>query len=194
MVPQIIVAIIAPQAGRQANTWGRRPLLLVGFAALPIRALIFAWTTDPIILVVAQLLHGLSAMMPGVRTALIVADITAGRRSVQFRTAIRRDGFRDRRFAQHDSLRSLVGKPWLRGGISGHRSRGPGRCASPVFADARDQSLKLEPAPMRTHPSHRYPNGGTPETAPSSGDQIQCSTYAKEIPRQIEMRQSCIVL
>jgi MFS family permease len=78
MVPQAIVAIIAPWAGRRANTWGRRPLLLVGFAALPIRALIFAYTTDPIILIVAQLLDGVSATMLGVLTALIVADLTAG--------------------------------------------------------------------------------------------------------------------
>jgi MFS family permease len=78
MVPQVIVAIIAPWAGRRANTWGRRPLLLVGFAALPIRALIFAGTTDPIVLIVAQLLDGVSATMLGVLTALIVADLTAG--------------------------------------------------------------------------------------------------------------------
>jgi MFS family permease len=78
MVPQIIVAIVAPWAGRQANIWGRRPLLLVGFAALPFRALIFAWTTDPTILIVAQLFDGLSATMVGVLTALIVADLTAG--------------------------------------------------------------------------------------------------------------------
>jgi MFS family permease len=78
VVPQAIVAIMAPWTGRQANTWGRRPLLLIGFAALPVRALIFAWTTDPIILIVAQLLDGLSATMLGVLTALIVADLTAG--------------------------------------------------------------------------------------------------------------------
>jgi MFS family permease len=78
VVPQVIVAIIAPWAGRRANTLGRRPLLLVGFAALPIRALIFAWTTDPSILIVAQLLDGISATMLGVLTALIVADLTAG--------------------------------------------------------------------------------------------------------------------
>jgi MFS family permease len=78
MVPQVIVAIIAPWAGRRANTWGRRPLLLTGFAALPIRALIFAWTNDPFILIVAQLLDGVSATMVGVLTALIVADLTAG--------------------------------------------------------------------------------------------------------------------
>jgi len=78
IVPQVIVAMIAPWVGCRANTWGRRPLLLVGFAALPIRALIFAGTTDPIVLIVAQLLDGLSATMVGVLTALIVADLTAG--------------------------------------------------------------------------------------------------------------------
>jgi MFS family permease len=78
MVPQVIVAIMAPWAGRRANIWGRRPLLLVGFTALPIRALVFAWTTNPTILIVAQLLDGVSGTMLGVLTALIVADLTAG--------------------------------------------------------------------------------------------------------------------
>jgi MFS family permease len=78
MVPQVLVAIMAPWAGRQANTWGRRPLLLVGFAALPIRALVFASTTNPVILIAAQLLDGVSGTMLGVLTALIVADLTRG--------------------------------------------------------------------------------------------------------------------
>jgi MFS family permease len=78
MVPQVIVAIMAPWAGRQADTWGRRPLLLVGFAALPIRALVFASTTNPVILTAAQLLDGVSGTMLGVLTALIVADLTRG--------------------------------------------------------------------------------------------------------------------
>jgi len=69
---------MAPWAGRRANTWGRRPLLLIGFTALPIRALVFAWTTNPMILIVAQLLDGVSGTMLGVLTALIVADFTAG--------------------------------------------------------------------------------------------------------------------
>jgi MFS family permease len=78
MVPQVIVAIMAPWVGRQANTWGRRPLLLVGFAALPIRALVFAWTANPTILIAAQVLDGVSGTMLGVLTALIVADLTMG--------------------------------------------------------------------------------------------------------------------
>ena len=78
MVPQVIVAIMAPWAGRLANTWGRRPLLLVGFAALPVRSLVFAWTTNPMILITAQILDGVSGTMLGVLTALIVADLTTG--------------------------------------------------------------------------------------------------------------------
>jgi MFS family permease len=78
MVPQVIVAIMAPWAGRRANMWGRRPLLLIGFGALPIRALLFAWTTNPAILIAAQVLDGVSGTMVGVLTALIVADLTMG--------------------------------------------------------------------------------------------------------------------
>ena len=78
MVPQVIVAIMAPWAARLANTWGRRPLLLVGFAALPVRSLVFAWTTNPMIFITAQILDGVSGTMLGVLTALIVADLTTG--------------------------------------------------------------------------------------------------------------------
>jgi MFS family permease len=78
MVPQVIAAIMAPWVGRRANIWGRRPLLLVGFAALPIRALVFAWTANPMILIAAQVLDGVSGTMLGVLTALIIADLTMG--------------------------------------------------------------------------------------------------------------------
>ncbi len=78
MVPQVIVAIMAPWVGRRANIWGRRPLLLVGFAALPIRALVFAWTANPTILIAVQVLDGVSGTMLGVLTALVIADLTMG--------------------------------------------------------------------------------------------------------------------
>jgi MFS family permease len=77
IVPQVIVALMAPWAGRRAKL-GRRPLLLVGFAVLPIRALLFAWTTDPMFLIAAQILDGVSGTMLGVLTTLIVADLTKG--------------------------------------------------------------------------------------------------------------------
>lgn len=78
VVPQIVVAIIAPWVGRQSRIWGRRPLLLVGFAALPIRGLLFATLTDPHLLVVVQILDGLTAAVLGVLVPLIVADLTRG--------------------------------------------------------------------------------------------------------------------
>jgi MFS family permease len=40
--PQLIVAIFSPWVGRKARTWGRRPLLLAAFAALPLRGALFA--------------------------------------------------------------------------------------------------------------------------------------------------------
>jgi MFS family permease len=78
VLPQIIVALLAPWAGRTANTWGRRPLLLIGLAVVPIRSGLFALTTDPVLLIVTQLLDGLSGATLGVLTTLIIADLTTG--------------------------------------------------------------------------------------------------------------------
>ena len=78
IVPQIVVVLSAPWAGREAQSWGRRPLLLLGFSALTVRALLFAVTTNPLLLICIQLLDGVSGSMLGVLTALIVADLTKG--------------------------------------------------------------------------------------------------------------------
>jgi MFS family permease len=78
VVPQIIVALLAPWVGRQATTWGRRPLLLLGLAVLPVRSLFFALTPDPAPLVLVQVLDGLSGATLGVLTALVIADVTQG--------------------------------------------------------------------------------------------------------------------
>jgi MFS family permease len=78
ILPQIVVALLAPWVGRQAQRWGRRPLLLIGFGALPIRALLFALTADPLFLVGLQLLDGISGVIVGVLTVLVTADLTHG--------------------------------------------------------------------------------------------------------------------
>jgi MFS family permease len=77
-VPQLVVAVLAPWVGRTARSWGRRPLLLIGLAALPIRVACFALTLDPILLVVAQLLDGVSGAAIGVLTPVVIADVTKG--------------------------------------------------------------------------------------------------------------------
>lgn len=76
--PQLVVALCAPWAGRQAQRLGRRPILLVGLAALPIRGVLFATVTDPYLLVVVQLLDGITATMFSVMVPLTVADLTRG--------------------------------------------------------------------------------------------------------------------
>src|SRR5262249_7997289 len=76
VVPQIVVALLAPWVGQKAETWGRRPLLLVGLAALPIRSAFFALAADPAPLIVVQALDGLTGARLGVLTALVIADVT----------------------------------------------------------------------------------------------------------------------
>jgi MFS family permease len=76
--PQIVVALLAPWVGRTAVTWGRRPLLLLGLAVVPIRSGLFALTADPALLVIIQLLDGISGATLGVLTTLIIADLTNG--------------------------------------------------------------------------------------------------------------------
>jgi len=78
ILPQVLTALMSPWVGRRARTWGRRPLLLIGFGALPIRALVFALTADPPLLISLQLLDGISGAVIGVLTALVIADLTHG--------------------------------------------------------------------------------------------------------------------
>jgi MFS family permease len=76
--PQIIVALLAPWAGRTAANWGRRPLLIVGLAAVPIRSALFSLMPAPGLLIAIQMLDGLSGATLGVLTALVIADLTSG--------------------------------------------------------------------------------------------------------------------
>jgi predicted MFS family arabinose efflux permease len=78
VVPQLIVAGFAPSVGRVADAWGRRPLLIVCFAALAMRGVLFAFVTTPYLVVAVQALDGVSAAVLGVTLPLIVADITRG--------------------------------------------------------------------------------------------------------------------
>src|SRR3954454_14177562 len=78
IVPQAIVALASPSVGRKAQAWGRRPLLLIAFAALAIRGLLFAFVTDPYLLVAVQVFDGITAAVLSVMIPLIVADVAFG--------------------------------------------------------------------------------------------------------------------
>lgn len=79
IVPQFIVAGLSPWVGRKAQSWGRRPVLIIGFAALPLRALLFAGVSSPYLLVPVQMLDGISAAVFGVMLPLIAADVAGGK-------------------------------------------------------------------------------------------------------------------
>jgi predicted MFS family arabinose efflux permease len=78
VVPQLVVAGFAPWVGRVADSWGRRPLLFFCFAALAARGVLFAFVTNPYLVVAVQLLDGVCAATLGVVLPLVVADITRG--------------------------------------------------------------------------------------------------------------------
>ena len=78
IVPQAIVALSSPSVGRKAQQWGRRPLLLIGFAALAIRGVLFATVGDPYVLVAVQVFDGITAAVLSVMVPLIVADVAFG--------------------------------------------------------------------------------------------------------------------
>jgi MFS family permease len=86
VVPQVVLAVSAPSVGRLAERWGRRPLLLIGFAALPIRGLLFAYVDSPELLVAIQVFDGISAAVFGVMVPLVVSDAT--RRTGHFNLAL----------------------------------------------------------------------------------------------------------
>jgi MFS family permease len=76
IVPQAVVALASPWVGRVAQGIGRRPVMLIGFAALPVRALLLATLPDAVPLVAIQALDGVSAAMFGLMVPLIAADVT----------------------------------------------------------------------------------------------------------------------
>lgn len=78
IVPQAIVALTSPTVGVKAQSWGRRPILLLGFASLTIRGLLFAVVRDPYVLVAVQVFDGITAAVFSVMVPLIVADVAFG--------------------------------------------------------------------------------------------------------------------
>jgi MFS family permease len=76
IVTQVVIMCFAPAIGRFANLHGRKPLLMVGFGVLPIRALLYTLTHNTESLIAIQLLDGVANAIFGVVSILVVADRT----------------------------------------------------------------------------------------------------------------------
>ena len=75
---QVVITLIASWAGAKAGSWGRKPLLLIAFAVLPIRGVLYTLTSDTTLLVAIQVLDGIGAGIFGVVSVLVIADLTKG--------------------------------------------------------------------------------------------------------------------
>jgi MFS family permease len=75
---QLVMLPIALLVGRTADTWGRKPLFLAGFAILPIRAVLYTFSNNSFWLIGVQVLDGVGAGIFGTLTPLVIADIMRG--------------------------------------------------------------------------------------------------------------------
>lgn len=78
IVTQLVIALTAAWVGKMAATWGRRPLLLIGFGVLPIRGVLYTLTASVPLLVGIQVLDGVANAIFGVVSILVIADLTRG--------------------------------------------------------------------------------------------------------------------
>jgi len=75
---QAIMLPIALAVGATADRIGRRPILLAGFAVLPVRSILYLLSDNPAWLIGVQLLDGVGAGILGAITPLVVADLMRG--------------------------------------------------------------------------------------------------------------------
>jgi len=75
---QTVMMLIALLVGRTADTWGRKPLFLVGLGILPIRAFLYTLSDNSVWLIGVQLLDGVGNGIFGALTPLVIADLMRG--------------------------------------------------------------------------------------------------------------------
>jgi MFS family permease len=91
VLPQFIVALASPTIGGIAERRGRRLVLMIGFAMLPLRGLCVAVTANPVLLVALQAFDGIAAACFGIMVPLTVSDVAG--RSGHFNLSLGAVGF-----------------------------------------------------------------------------------------------------
>jgi MFS family permease len=77
IVAQLTMVPVALAACRGCAR-GRKPIMLIAFAVLPVRGLLYTITANPAWLIANQILDGVGAGIFGVASVLIMADLTQG--------------------------------------------------------------------------------------------------------------------
>src|SRR5262249_54553548 len=61
-----------------SEMYGRKPLLLIGIGSEVLRALLFAVASNPMLMMLIQLLDGITGAIVTILTVLIITDFTTG--------------------------------------------------------------------------------------------------------------------
>ena len=75
---QLVMLPIALIVGRTADRIGRKPLFLVGFGILPVRAVLYTLSNASAWLIGVQVLDGVGAGIFGALAPLVIADVRRG--------------------------------------------------------------------------------------------------------------------
>jgi MFS family permease len=78
VVAQLVSVPTALLVGIRADSWGRKPLLLAAFAALPLRGVLYTVSDNAVFLVAVQALDGIGLGILDALIALILVDIMRG--------------------------------------------------------------------------------------------------------------------
>jgi MFS family permease len=77
-ISQFTTIPVAAWAGKAADRWGRKPLLLLAFAATTLRAFLYGLNANPWFTVGVQTLDGIASGVFAVLLVVVVADLTKG--------------------------------------------------------------------------------------------------------------------
>ena len=75
---QFVMIPVAFLTGRLADSWGRKPLFLIGFAVLTLRGILYTLGKGSLYLLAVQSLDGVGAAIFGVLWVIIISDLAKG--------------------------------------------------------------------------------------------------------------------
>ncbi|MGH7056478.1 MAG: hypothetical protein ACREFZ_01170 [Acetobacteraceae bacterium] len=78
VVAQAVMVPMSLLVGHRADRWRRKAIFLAGFAALPIRGVLFSLAGSPYLVIAIQILDGVGAGIFGALLPVLIADLTRG--------------------------------------------------------------------------------------------------------------------